>query len=563
MKLQEKMSGRFGLRSPTMKVYRMIIIAIWTLSIGLSLTWNIYNQRKAILSLAHAKADLSLQKDVLYRKWVTQKGGVYVPISTTPPNPYLKVGRRDVITTEGQHLTLVNPAYMTRQVRDIAKAKGFEFTSITSLKPLRPENAPDRWEKDALVKFEKGVKEVVGIHTVSGKEYFRIIRPFIVENGCLKCHAVQGYKTGEIRGGISSAISMEHLYSIERSIQMQHFLAHALIWLMGVFGIAFVSKRLNLQVGHIRNAEQKAVMEHEKAESYLNIAAEIILNIDMDGTILLLNETGYKLLGYENGTLIGKNWCDTCIPESSRSFALEHFESLKNGEIDQSSFVFPVITKDETERMISWQATIYRDDAGNMLGTLVAGQDVTDRRRDEESLRASEVRYRRLFEAARDGILILNVETGMIDDVNPFMITLLGFSREQFIGKTIWDVGLFKDIIPNRDKFLELQKSGYVRYEDLPLQTADGSIIEVEFVSNIYEAGNKKVIQCNIRDITEHKRAELLRKTQIAELQRWHNVTMGREGRIIELKREVNELLDANGRPLRYPGVVPQNGKGM
>lgn len=283
----------------------------------------------------------------------------------------------------------------------------------------------------------------------------------------------------------------------------------------------------------------------------------------MDGTIILLNETGYKLLGYERGTLIGKNWFNTCIPESSRSFGLEHFESMKSGEIEQTSFEYPVMTKDGTERMISWQLTIYRDDAGNMMGTLAAGQDVTERRRDEEFLRASEVRYRRLFEAARDGILILNVETGMIDDVNPFMVTLLGFSREQFIGKTIWDIGFFKDIIPSMDKFLELQKKGYVRYEDLPLQTADGSTIEVEFVSNIYEAGDKKVIQCNIRDITEHKRAELLRKTQIAELQRWHNVTMGREGRILELKREVNELLDANGQTLRYSSVVSQNGKGM
>jgi len=278
--IQEKMRGIFGLRSPTMKVYRLIIIVIWTLSIALSLTWNIYNQRQAILSLAHARADLSLQKDVLYRKWVTQKGGVYVPISTTDPNPYLKIVRRDVITTEGKHLTLVNPAYMTRQVREMAKAEGFEFTSITSLKPIRPENAPDRWGKDALVNFEKGIKEVAGIHTISGKEYFRIMRPFIAEKGCLECHAVQGYKTGEIRGGISSAISMEHLYSIERSIQIQLILAHALIWLMGILSIAFVSKRLNAQVGHIREAEQIAVREYEKAESYLNIATEIILNID-------------------------------------------------------------------------------------------------------------------------------------------------------------------------------------------------------------------------------------------------------------------------------------------
>jgi len=127
--------------------------------------------------------------------------------------------------------------------------------------------------------------------------------------------------------------------------------------------------------------------------------------------------------------------------------------------------------------------------------------------KSEESLVESETRYRRLFESAKDGILILDAESGKIDDVNPYLIELLGYSKESFIQKRIWELGLFKDIIENKEKFLELQQLEYVRYDDLPLKTSDGRKIHVEFVSNVYLVNGKKVIQCNIRNITERKNA--------------------------------------------------------
>jgi len=131
-----------------------------------------------------------------------------------------------------------------------------------------------------------------------------------------------------------------------------------------------------------------------------------------------------------------------------------------------------------------------------------------ERSKVAEAMRASEVRYRRLFEAARDGILILDAETGMVVDVNPFLIEMLGYSHEQFLGKKIWELGFFKDIIANQANFAELQQKECIRYEDKPLETADGRRVDVEFVSNVYLVSHQKVIQCNIRDITARKRAE-------------------------------------------------------
>ncbi len=130
-----------------------------------------------------------------------------------------------------------------------------------------------------------------------------------------------------------------------------------------------------------------------------------------------------------------------------------------------------------------------------------------ERARHVDELRASEARYRRLFEAAKDGILILAADTGCIVDVNPFMTELTGYARDEFMGKHLWEIGPFKDTAHSKDSFAELRARDFVRYDDLPLKTTDGNKVDVEFVSNVYLVNGEKVIQCNIRDITVRKRA--------------------------------------------------------
>jgi PAS domain S-box-containing protein len=125
-----------------------------------------------------------------------------------------------------------------------------------------------------------------------------------------------------------------------------------------------------------------------------------------------------------------------------------------------------------------------------------------------EALSASEARYRRLFETAQDGILILDAHSGLIIDVNPFLVNLLDYPREEFIGKTLWDIGAFKQIEASKAAFRKLQDKEYVRYENLPLETRSGRLVNVEFVSNVYGVNGESVIQCNIRDITARRRAE-------------------------------------------------------
>ena len=142
-----------------------------------------------------------------------------------------------------------------------------------------------------------------------------------------------------------------------------------------------------------------------------------------------------------------------------------------------------------------------------------------ERQSADHALKASEMRYRRLFETAQDGILILNADTGQIDDVNPFLTDMLGYTREQLLGNKLWEIGPFKDTKASKAEFRELQRETYVRYDDLPLETSAGKSINVEFVSNVYQVNGAKVIQCNIRDITKRKQAEARLQLQSTALE--------------------------------------------
>jgi PAS domain S-box-containing protein len=163
--------------------------------------------------------------------------------------------------------------------------------------------------------------------------------------------------------------------------------------------------------------------------------------------------------------------------------------------------------------------------------------------RNMAALRSSEIRYRRLFEAARDGILILNVENGRITDVNPYLVEILGFSKSEMIGKTVGELSPFKDIEPNQVMLDRLKRDGYVRYENLPLENKDNQHIAVEFVCNVYQEDAAQVIQCNIRDITERKRAEDQKDQFSLEL----------EKRVLERTAELEAFSGAVSHDLRAP----------
>ncbi|NOX35025.1 MAG: DUF3365 domain-containing protein [Deltaproteobacteria bacterium] len=255
--------------------YALGAIAVWTLFIILSLLWHRKTIRSSTLEAARIEARDVLQNHVIYRSWNASHGGLYAPVTPkTRPNPYLDIPERDIQTPSGVKLTKINPAYMTRQVIELALKKFGYIGHITSLKPIRPGNKPDDWEAHALKSFERGNNEVSSLAIINKKKYMRLIRPLITEKKCLKCHAKQGYKEGDIRGGISVAVPVAPHFAIEKANLKTFRLMYALLWFAGLAGTVFFIAVLNRQIQKRLIAEDE-LRRREKMEGVIELAGAI------------------------------------------------------------------------------------------------------------------------------------------------------------------------------------------------------------------------------------------------------------------------------------------------
>ena len=221
---------------------------------------------------------------------------------------------------------------------------------------------------------------------------------------------------------------------------------------------------------------------------------------------LYANQAFLDIFGYKNIGDITKNPPYTFYTPESNALLEKRREAQKQGASTPAELDVSIQRKDGTIRYlhIFRKAVIWNGAEQYQLFY----DDITAGKRAQQALIASEVSYRRLFESAKDGILIIDAVSGLITDANPFLYNLLGLSLQEIKGKELWQIGTFADIVSSKERFEELRQKGYMRYEDLPLKTTDGRQISVEFVSNVYDVDHRRVIQCNIRDITERKKAE-------------------------------------------------------
>jgi signal transduction histidine kinase len=227
-----------------------------------SLLWNIKGEIDSAEEYARKEARGDYNKDLLYRRWASKHGGVYVPITNTnPPNPYLEfLPQRDIVSETGVKLTLVNPAFMTRQVHEIAQKQYGVKGHITSLNPIRPENKADEWETKALRSFENGETESSSVEKIEGEKYLRLMHSMTVEQSCMKCHEIQGYKLGEIRGGISVSVPMNE-YLQTANIHIKHLILSYLITFLLVIIFGWYSYKRIIKEIVKRDLMQKKVVE--------------------------------------------------------------------------------------------------------------------------------------------------------------------------------------------------------------------------------------------------------------------------------------------------------------
>lgn len=282
--------------------HALLFAACWTIVIVLSLVWNVSQRKKEIIQVATNEAQTIFEKDLIYYKWATSHKGVYVPLTPkTQPNPYLEhLPESSAVTATGEPLTLVNPEYMIRQVYEMKTDQLGALGHITSLDPIRDENAADKWETKALELFENGKTQVSKVQEIEGQPYLRLMRPMITESGCLKCHLQQGYEMGDIRGGISVAVPMGVLFSIYREDILVLALAHGPIWLLGLFGIFFSSHR-------IMQSMRKREAAEAKIRSIIDNMLDGLITMTEDGTIESLNSAACELFACKRCEALGEN----------------------------------------------------------------------------------------------------------------------------------------------------------------------------------------------------------------------------------------------------------------
>ncbi|OVE76155.1 hypothetical protein BVX97_01835 [bacterium E08(2017)] len=293
------------------KLYGVIAASIWTVVVLGSMSFQSKAQHKAVISSAKESARSHFIKDVLYRKWNSVHGGVYAPITEqTPSNPYLDVEERDIETPSGKKLTLINPAYMTRQVHELGHGQHGIEGHITSLNPIRPANAPDDWEREALLQFEQGIEEVTTVTIKNGKEELRLIQPLVTVKGCLKCHAKQGYKVGDVRGGISVTIPLDAYLDVYKSESAQVTRIYFVIWLIGLATIGWGMRRLEdnyIEMRHIQNDLRQTGDElqqsQERLERVIRGSHDAPWDWDYKRDELYYSPRGWEQLGYKAGDM--------------------------------------------------------------------------------------------------------------------------------------------------------------------------------------------------------------------------------------------------------------------
>ncbi len=275
---------------------------------------------------------------------------------------------------------------------------------------------------------------------------------------------------------------------------------------------------------------------------------------DPNGRNIYASESFLKMVGITQQQCSDFGWGDVLHPDDAERTIAAWKECVRNGGNWDIEHRFRGV--DGQWHAVLARGVPVRDEQGRIICWAGINLDISRLKRAEEALVVSETRYRRLFEAARDGILILDAESGQIVDVNPFLKDMLGYSHEEFLHKKIWEIGLFKHMLVSKEAFLELQTKGYVRYENLPLETKNGRSIAVEFVSNVYWVDHKKVIQCNIRDITLRKQAEEALRQSREDLDRAQEVANIGSWRLNVRKNELT-WSDQNHRIFGIPKGTP------
>ena len=369
------------------------ITIFWLIVIMVSFSWNYYIIKTNTFKLVENKARAFFSQIVVARSWNSSHGGVYVPVtSQTQPNPYLKDSLRDVVTSGGMKLTKVNPAFMTRQIAEINQHENDLQFHITSLNPIRPANKADVWESKSLIAFQQKVPEILELVADDSSSQYRYMAPLITEKSCLKCHAFQGYKVGDIRGGISISFPAAIYTKSQNSQILYLFIAHMLILIIGLFGIykyysitshyfsVIKTKNEELEADDILLRKTNKELNASLAQNRATVAAmpDVLFLIDYEGILLNCQISNTNPMVISGEKLIGKSLLDVLPPMIAEQVITTIKKAIDTNELQIFEYSLDLPTEQK------WFELRIISSALNEV--LAISRDITDRKQAEAQL---------------------------------------------------------------------------------------------------------------------------------------------------------------------------------
>ena len=361
----------------------------WTMVMGGSLLWNQHLVQHKVLENARLEAETVINKDLAYRRWATMHGGVYVhPTAETPPNPWLNHPKRDVTTTDGGQLTLMNPAYMTRQLMTLFSEQYGVKGHITSLMLKNPINAPDEWEREALHQLQQGATHSVSqVSIIDSQRYLRLILPMFMEKGCLKCHADTGIPVGGIRGGISTAVPLlKHELVAEEALKGLR-VAHGGIWLLGLALLIGGNNLYRRQKTVLMSTEGTLANSQVRFAALTQSSPTGVFQTEPDGSCIFVNDQWCLLAGITPQQAHDDGWLQVIHPDDRANV----FDAWQRTISEQRPFrqEYRFMRPDGKTTWVYGQSSVMQDANGKVIGHVGTVTDISEHKELEQTLRTA------------------------------------------------------------------------------------------------------------------------------------------------------------------------------